>query len=1088
MGLKGNLSTVNLADVFQVLSRGNSTGLLRIQAPEGPRFVEIQNGAISIAGRSAGRILLGDLLLSRGLLDEQRLEGALVIQRETNKMLGQVLLDQQLVSLEALEEALRFQVEEEVCELFTLGKGEFDFLAGAALDAKIAPGGGLVKLSIDPNSLLLEAARRADEWKAIEKRIPNQAFLFRLTPQGSEVLKSGEGLSPEGMVLLRLADDNRSVEAMVQKACMGRLNTNQMLLELWDAGIVEPLPIDQYEAAARSHLKLNRVEEAQRIADFASLSGAGGMGTKLQAAMAEIEKAKKAAVSGTMTATTDPKVRSEVIRRNQPGLILKKDRSFLPLIIGAVVLLLAGGGAAAYFKFFAASKVDTSQRKLLDQQLSQVQDAMSAQQYGKALELLRTFRSQDAETQTIAAQQYEAHRKDVELLLAKAINNFTTAFTKGPPEALRAAADELEKFNGITQLTDASQAELAKTKSLLKQVKNREKLEATRTRLREIDATAKTKSSDGLKKTYEELLAENPPEEIAADVRERIGKLLHAQAEADRRLKLAALERDMGETESAKAQFDLVKHEGPGTDYVALGAVGFEAIDKYVAECQKKLDKIDILQTQKQIEAARKELLSFIESRPPDRLFNSALDSLHTLDSNPETDLAADLKDARDVSLKLPDEGRKKYLALLAKAPYSKTAATIVFKIAVKSEPADADVVFNGRPCGKTPATVEVPALGVAHFVIRKNGFQTEDVIDFNFRKELVSVTLQKLPALVRSLPAPAVGGLTATSDYFFALSGDEVIQCQPADLKVLNRIALRENEEQPADAASPSGRSMSTAPDVLYIALAGKGLGHIKFPGGDYARLALSRVPTSPPVAYASKELPGKPLLAVAEGGSFETLFSDDGKLNKSVAGTDAADGAWGLSQDGEVFFVPEQNALRAIIGHSGEKKWETPVDGNVFAGPVVASGRGTVGVVSGSGQLVGLDTETGAARFQRDLGGKPAPYILSTSSAFLTVTLDGKVELSGADKGAAQWTAELKGAILAAPVAMRANDKDPEKAFAVCTRQGEAVSVTMLAASTGIVMWHAKLVSNPVATLSIGDKLYISTADGSVTVFDLN
>src|SRR5690242_13061427 len=125
MGLKGNLSTVNLADVFQVLSRGNSTGLLRIQAPEGPRYVEIQNGAISVAGRSSGRILLGDLLKSRGLITDELLEQALQVQRESSKMLGQVLIDLGMCTLENLEEALRFQIEEDVCELFTLGKGDF---------------------------------------------------------------------------------------------------------------------------------------------------------------------------------------------------------------------------------------------------------------------------------------------------------------------------------------------------------------------------------------------------------------------------------------------------------------------------------------------------------------------------------------------------------------------------------------------------------------------------------------------------------------------------------------------------------------------------------------------------------------------------------------------------------------------------------------------------------------------------------------------------------------------------------------------------------------------------------------------------
>ncbi|MCY3020521.1 MAG: DUF4388 domain-containing protein, partial [Planctomycetota bacterium] len=184
MGLKGNLSTVNLATVFQGLARESSTGLLRIQAPEGMRFVELQDGAISIAGRSAGRIMLGDLLLSRGLIDDAGLAEGLRLQKESGKMLGQVLLESGLLTIEQLEDALRFQIEEEVCELFMLHEGEFDFLEGAGLGAHIAPGGGLVRLKLDLNALLVEASRRAEEWKAIEQRIPKQSFLFQLAAEG----------------------------------------------------------------------------------------------------------------------------------------------------------------------------------------------------------------------------------------------------------------------------------------------------------------------------------------------------------------------------------------------------------------------------------------------------------------------------------------------------------------------------------------------------------------------------------------------------------------------------------------------------------------------------------------------------------------------------------------------------------------------------------------------------------------------------------------------------------------------------------------------------------------------------------------
>ena len=117
--------------------------------------------------------------------------------------------------------------------------------------------------------------------------------------------------------------------------------------------------------------------------------------TRAQAAFAEIEKAKKAAISGTMAATTDPKVRSEVIRRNNPNLFNKKDRPLVPIIIGVVVLLLGGGGAGAYFMLYKGKSADPKFRKQYEEQVSKADEAIRAQEYSKRLGTARTFRSAD---------------------------------------------------------------------------------------------------------------------------------------------------------------------------------------------------------------------------------------------------------------------------------------------------------------------------------------------------------------------------------------------------------------------------------------------------------------------------------------------------------------------------------------------------------------------------------------------------------------------------------------------------------------------------------------------------------------------
>ena len=95
------------------------------------------------------------------------------------------------------------QIEEAVYFLFTWTQGTFNF------EADIRPEEQDFLVSINPESLLLEGARRVDEWSLIEKKMPSFDIVFDVDLKRLE--ESGVKLTQEQTTLLPLIDGRRDV-------------------------------------------------------------------------------------------------------------------------------------------------------------------------------------------------------------------------------------------------------------------------------------------------------------------------------------------------------------------------------------------------------------------------------------------------------------------------------------------------------------------------------------------------------------------------------------------------------------------------------------------------------------------------------------------------------------------------------------------------------------------------------------------------------------------------------------------------------------------------------------------------------------
>jgi hypothetical protein len=112
---------------------------------------------------------LGKILLRRKRISKEDLDALLKEQKLLGWKLGQIAVESGLVQKKDVEEALREQIEEEIFDMFMWKEAAFEFVEGRA--PKVEESNPLSGLTFDANvmSLILEAARRADELLMIRR-------------------------------------------------------------------------------------------------------------------------------------------------------------------------------------------------------------------------------------------------------------------------------------------------------------------------------------------------------------------------------------------------------------------------------------------------------------------------------------------------------------------------------------------------------------------------------------------------------------------------------------------------------------------------------------------------------------------------------------------------------------------------------------------------------------------------------------------------------------------------------------------------------------------------------------------------------
>ncbi len=234
MAIEGPLKELGIHDVFQLLDLSQKTGVLRVNSElrQNQGTVVFDKGSVVAASIRSNPHPLGKLLMRSGKVSEADLARARGLQEAGDaRRLGEVLVGIGAISTRELGRQVRAQIEEVVFELMSWSEGYFAFEEEASAEA---PPEAVIR--IPTAILLMEAARRIDEWSRIEKKIGHLGIIPRFAA-------AMEGMGPLDLLpteweVLAVIDGRRDIRGIATLLGRAEFEVAKTLFGLASAGII----------------------------------------------------------------------------------------------------------------------------------------------------------------------------------------------------------------------------------------------------------------------------------------------------------------------------------------------------------------------------------------------------------------------------------------------------------------------------------------------------------------------------------------------------------------------------------------------------------------------------------------------------------------------------------------------------------------------------------------------------------------------------------------------------------------------------------------------------------------------------------
>jgi len=235
--IAGDVSVIGIADLLQYLSQNTKEGVLTLTLGEHKKALFVSPHGMRLMLTTTRRTSsLGEILIRTKKITRQQLDQFLEEQKRTGKKLGEIVGRLGLVSKKDVDRALREQVEEEIYDLFTWFEASFEFIEGVPA---LKPDSPLAEAVLDanPTSIMLEAARRADEIQQIMKVIHNEKMIPMKTTRPFDAKAAGDDPDLLGAVYGQITG-RYSIEEVIRRSLYPRFDALRAMFVLATKGFV----------------------------------------------------------------------------------------------------------------------------------------------------------------------------------------------------------------------------------------------------------------------------------------------------------------------------------------------------------------------------------------------------------------------------------------------------------------------------------------------------------------------------------------------------------------------------------------------------------------------------------------------------------------------------------------------------------------------------------------------------------------------------------------------------------------------------------------------------------------------------------